>query len=154
MVANRMPMKEKLLRQLGEGIGSYFPTDSIEHEALWIDAVFENLRFAVAEGDADAIGMAVDFIVQDLMWLPFGKLIKSGLARALKRKADQLAPAQRLRIIALAIRLLKSEHMPRELEDYVRLIKRFPHSEYADSLALVEPQCDKARHFIQYLSTT
>jgi hypothetical protein len=151
---DRKLLVEKLLGQFGEGIELYFPASPIQHEALWVGAVFENLRCVVAEGDPGAICMAVNLIVKDPMWLPFGKLIKSDLARALRKQAGQIEPAQRLRIISLTIRLLKSEHMPREIEDYAKLIKKFPRSEYADSLALVEPLCDKARHIKQYLNAT
>lgn len=147
-------MEEKLLEQFGDRISLYFPATPIHHEALWVGAVFKNLRGAVAEGDPDAISMAVDLIVKDPMWLPFGKLIKSDLARELKRKAGRLAPVQRLGIISLTVRLMKSGFIPRELEDYAKLVKRFPRTEYSVSLESVEPLCDKARHIKQYLNAT
>jgi len=147
-------MEAKLVSLLGEGIRSYFPTLQIPHQALWVSAVFESLRDAVVASGPGATDMAVCLIVKDPLWLPFGKLIKSDLARALRKNAGRIAPTQRQGIIAVVIRLLKSEHVPRELEDYAKLVKRFPISEYTETLALVEPLCDKARHIKMYLSAT
>lgn len=151
--AQGLRMKDRLLDQLGPHVISYFPNHSIEHEAVWIDAVFANLRLAVTQGDPSAVDMSVRLIDQDPMWLPFGKLIKSGLARALKKNADLIAPSDRARIIAAFARLLKEEHMPRELEDYAKLIKKFPKVEYSGLVASVNPLCEKARSMQEYLNS-
>ena len=143
--------KEKLLNQFGESIRSYFPTDRIEHEAIWISAVFDNLRASVAGGSPDAIDIAIFLIEKDPMWLPFGKLIKSDLARALKKNVAKISPAHREKIVAVVVRLLQSEHIPRELEDYAKLIKKFPPSEFGELVASVKPLCDKAREIQSYL---
>lgn len=143
--------KQRLIDELGLHVGRYFPGGAIQHEALWIGAVFANLRSAVTQGDPNAIEMAVQVIDQDPMWLPFGKLIKSDLARALRKNACQIGPVHRARIIAASVRLLKEAYLPRELEDYVKLIKKFSKAEYSGLVASVNPLCDKARTMQEYL---
>jgi len=47
--------------------------------------------------------------------------------------------------------LLKEEYLPGELEDYAKLIKKFPKAEYSGLVASVNPLCDKARTMQEYL---
>lgn len=140
----RRSYAERLLEELGAGTGHFFPAREIEHGALWISAVFASLRIAVADGDSNAIELAVSLIAKDPMWLPFGKLIKSDLSRALKKHVSQIGFANRGKIVAIVVRLLGTEYIPRELEDYVKLIKKFPRSEYADLVASVTAKSEKA----------
>lgn len=146
-------IKEKLLSLFGACIAAYFPTNPINHEAIWVDAVFENLRMSVASGSTGAIEIASLFIEQDPTGLPFSKLIKSNLARALKKHASQISPTSRAKIIAATVRLLQADHLPRELEDYAKLIKKFPNSEYVRLVSAVVPVCEKARTIQRYLNT-
>jgi len=41
--------------------------------------------------------------------------------------------------------------LPGELEDYAKLIKKFPKAEYSGLVASVNPLCDKARTMQEYL---
>jgi hypothetical protein len=58
-------IKEKILGQLGAHIAAYFPTNPIHHEALWVNAVFENLRMSAVSGNTEAIEIASLLIEQD-----------------------------------------------------------------------------------------
>lgn len=145
-------IKEKIIGLLGKSITEYFPTPPIHHEALWASAVFENLRKSVATGNAEAMEVATSFIEKDPIGIPFGKLIKSDLARALKKHVSQIPQSNRSKIIEVTVRLLKNEYSPRELEDYAKLVKKFPSSEYIDKINEVATKSEKARKIQRYLN--
>ncbi|MBE9608702.1 hypothetical protein [Chitinilyticum piscinae] len=119
---SRQALEAGLLALLGEAIRAYFPEPDESHPALWTSLVFQHLRSGIRGGDAIAIGLACQLLVADAM-LPFGKLIKSNLARALKQKAPLLSPAQGAMLISVTQRLTALPYAPRELEDYRKLVK-------------------------------
>jgi hypothetical protein len=88
----------------------------------------------------------------DPTWLPFGKLIKSNLARALKKVAPQITMTNRSKIITATVKLLQANHAPRELEDYAKLVKKFPSAEYAALIAGIVTSCEKTSHIQRYLN--
>jgi hypothetical protein len=147
-------IRERLLGLLGGRLNAYFPASPIHHKALWVSAVFENLRNSVSSGSEDAIEIACIFIENDPTWLPFGKLIKSNLARALKKNVPKITAANRKRIIATTLRLLQENHSPRELEDYAKLVKKFPSSEYVSLVSAAALSSEKACHIRGYLNET
>ena len=106
---------------------------------------------AVTHGDTRAISIACDLIQLDPK-LPAGKLIKSNLARALRKQVARLSASDRQQILTTTGYLLGLPFAPRELEDYGKLVKRFPPSEVQAMLASVVPTTPKAQHIVRLLS--
>lgn len=121
------------------------------HPALWVSQWSASLARAVSAGDSVAVSVACDLIVRDPMQLPYGKLIKSSLARSLKRQAAMLDPQQRQQVLQTTARLLDLPYAPRELEDYAKLVGRFPRAEVGAMLVQVDPKNPKARHILGVL---
>ncbi|WP_034639337.1 hypothetical protein [Chitinilyticum aquatile] len=119
--ASRQGLEAGLLVLSGEAIRAYFPEPDEPHPALWTNRVIQQLRSGIRAEEAVAIGLACQLLAADAM-LPFGKLIKSNLARALKQKAALLTPAQRAMLISVTQRLAVLPYAPRELEDYRKLV--------------------------------
>ena len=136
---------------LGPRIREYVPENAIDHPAVWVSQCFAALAAAVASGDARAISIACDLIELDPK-LPFGKLIKSDLARALKKQASRLIADERRKVLAATQKLLSLPFTPRELEDYGKLVKKFPGAEVSAMLASVSATTEKAQHVVQELS--
>jgi hypothetical protein len=89
----RAQFEHNLVEQLGVRLRQYFPKGSIDHPGLWVSYLFSNLRKAIRGGDKIAVSIACELIDQDPM-LPIGKLIKSGLARELRRNVANLIGRQ------------------------------------------------------------
>ena len=141
----------ELVSLLGSRIREYVPDDAIDHPAIWVSQCFASLTSAVANGDPSAISIACDLIELDPK-LPFGKLIKSDLARALKKQAARLVESERRQLIAATRKLLNLPYAPRELEDYGKLLKKLPLSEVNEMLGAVIPVSSKAQHVVNELS--
>jgi hypothetical protein len=141
----------EIVTLLGPRIREYVPSNAVEHPAIWVGQCLTALASAVANGDARAMSIACDLIEQDPK-LPFGKLIKSDLARALKKQALRLTVTERQQVLVATQKLLNLPFAPRELEDYGKLVKKFPRVEVEEMLATVKPASPKAQHIVQELS--
>jgi hypothetical protein len=144
---SREQIEHELVQLLGMRLMAYFPSKAVDHPAVWVGQVFDNIRLAITASDAVAISIACELIGNDPM-LPFGKLVKSGLARKLKQRAELLTLRQRQQIIDATLKLLGQEYAPRELEDYCKLIKKFPRSEYETGLSKISSKNSKSQELI------
>ena len=140
---SRTQLEAQLVEQLGPRLRAYFPARIEEHPAIWMSKVFTNLRCAIGNFDKVAMSLACEFIERDPM-LPFGKLIKSGLARELRRNSSSLIASDRTKIVETTIRLLGLPYAPREVEDYIKLLKKLPRAEFASRATLLEPKNPKS----------
>lgn len=140
----------ELVELLGPGVREYVPQDALDHPGIWVSQCFTALASAAARGDARAISLACDLIGQDPK-LPFGKLVKSNLARALKKQIQRLLASERIQVLGATQKLLNLTYAPRELEDYGKLVRRFPRQEVLGMLSAVEASNPKAKHIVQLL---
>jgi hypothetical protein len=147
----RARLEEDMLALLGPRFRLYFPENAHENPAVWLRRVFQQVRISILSGDTSAISLACNFIAKDVM-LPFGKLIKSDLARAMKKQINLIAASDRAQILVATVKLLNQEYSPRELEDYCKLTKKFPASERMAALSLAAPRNAKAEHLLSYLA--
>ena len=138
-IDQRAQAEVDLIDLFGERLRHYFPANSVDHPGIWMSHVFDQVRFAIVRGDRLAMSIACDLIDKD-PHMPFGKLIKSGLARALKQNAAALSPAERLRLVHTTLRLLALPHAPRELADYAKLLRKLPCHEYLPLVDAVKTQ--------------
>jgi hypothetical protein len=141
----RTQLEKDLVERLGLRLRPYFPDPPIDHPGIWVGNLFANLREAIRGGDKIAVSIACELIDQDPM-LPFGKLIKSGLARELRRNVASLIPIERVQVIGATVRLLTLRYAPREVEDYVKLVAKFPRAEYLAQIENIEAKNPKAVH--------
>ena len=146
----RAAAEHEVIELLGERLRAYFPETVIDHPGIWVSALFQRLREAIGSGDRVAISIACELIEKD-PHLPFGKLIKSGLSRELRKSPQALVAVERSQIVNTTLRLLALPHAPRELEDYAKLLSKLPGKEYLERLALVETQNEKSARLKEYL---
>lgn len=140
-----------LLELLGPNVGSYVPANLSTHPAIWVSQLFDRVRAAIAAGDQTAVALACDLIASDTMTLSFGKIIKSNLARELRRTSGALSASQRVQLIDALVKLLGLPFSPRELEDYAKLVRKLPRDEYLSKVSSVETQNEKAARVRSYL---
>lgn len=143
-------IEHELIEMLGSRLHDYLPADGHENRAVWVGQVFCILTTAVASGDAQAIALACDFIEKDPM-LPFGKLVKSNLSRALKKRVGQVLGSERGQVMAATAKLLNLAYAPRELEDYCKLVKKFPRAERLTAINGITPKNAKSAYLLGYL---
>lgn len=144
--------EQEILQLLGPRIRNYVPQDALDHPAIWVSQCFTSLARAVAKGDAPAISLACDLIHQDPK-LPFGKIIKSDLARALKKQSQRLVVSERRQLLDATQKLLNLPYAPRELDDYGKLVRKFPPKEVESMLSSVEATSPKAKHIVELLTS-
>jgi hypothetical protein len=144
-------LEADMVQLLGLRLRTYFAEDGHEHPGIWLSQTFDKVRKAIVAGDTVAVSLACELIERDPM-LPFGKLIKSELARALKKKVELLVASERAQILSATVKLLNQQYAPRELEDYCKLTKKLPEAEYIAALSRVVPKNPKAEQFLAYLA--
>lgn len=98
------------------------PRESFHGGARWTYPVMTEVIEAIKRDDAAAIEIGVEFIEEDTLF-PFGKILKSNTARALRRAT--LTDTQIERIRRRVIGMLISGQTPRELEDYTKLLRKY-----------------------------
>ena len=128
----------------------YLEEIAIEHRATWGAMVMDNVAKAIKTGDPVAIDLGCEVISDDQKY-PFGKLIKSNMARALKGKVEYLNDQQRMEILNVVRKLLNMEFTPRETEDYCKLVSKFPTKELKRSIQDLSPCSESAERWIEYL---
>lgn len=136
---------------LGPRLSAYFPASKHEHPGVWVLELFRCIATAIKAGDTVAVSMACALIEDDRQ-LPFGKLIKSGLARALRQRHELLTASERAQVLGATVTLLNLRYAPRELEDYCRLLRKFPQGELRPALACITPCNASAERWQRYLT--
>jgi len=102
----------------------YIPEGKIEHEALWGSSVIHKMTVDIKKGNEKAVKLACELIKDDEKY-PFGKILKSNIARALKHQVKLINPQEKQLIINTTKKLLTMRYSPRETEDYCKLVAKF-----------------------------
>jgi hypothetical protein len=136
---------------LGITLARYRPKEDIDHPGIELSMLANNLAIWVAKADALAIEDACKIISHD-PHLPFGKLIKSGLSRALKKSAQYIPEKDRKKIVNATAALLSLEFCPRETEDYCKLIKKLGAKEVLATISLASPIDVKSKTLVEGLN--
>lgn len=79
--------------------------------------------------------------------MPFGMILKSNAARALRRHATLLTADQKDRIRKRVAEMLIAEYMPREFLQYVKLAKEVG---FGDEIGRVESEADLGNRWIRH----
>jgi len=141
---------EALADFLEADLSPYDADHGIAHPGIRLDLAATQLARAIKKGERQAIAIAHRLIMLD-PHLPFGKLIKSNLARALKQQTALLTEAEKLALADQTITLLCLPFCPREAEDYCRLVKRMGAPFASRVIARSHPVNDRARALVAAL---
>lgn len=110
------------------------------HEAIWIYPIMEPVIEGIKTGDTACATLGVEFMEQDTTF-PFGRVLKSKAARALK-KAD-LSPALKIRIRRRVAAMLAAGNTPREFKEYARLLRKVGFEEFWPRMLATAPVGNK-----------
>jgi hypothetical protein len=94
-----------------------------EGDTTWIYPVMDEIIDAAKLGDSPALELCLQLIEQDTS-MPFGTILKSQAARALKKNSALLSLSQRQRIDARITDMDARNYKPREFKEYIRIQKR------------------------------
>lgn len=97
------------------------PRETTEGEVRWVYPVMERVIEGIEAGDPACIALGLDFIHEDGHF-PFGKVLKSNTARALRRARLTQGQVERVRRRVLGMLLVG--HVPREFKEYAKLLRK------------------------------
>jgi hypothetical protein len=97
------------------------PQGFTEGNKRWIYAVMDKVIVGIKQGDAACKLIGIEFIEQDQKF-PFGKILKSNTARALRQ--TNLDEEDKERIRNRLVSMLLAGNIPREYQDYAKLLKK------------------------------
>ena len=100
----------------------YVGKNAAGEEATWIYPVMDRVIEGIKEGDVACKWLGLDFIEQDAKF-PFGRILKSNVARALRRRED-LTEAECERIRVRIVNMLLAGQVPHEYHAYAKLLRR------------------------------
>lgn len=115
-------------------------------ERRWVYPVMEEVIKGIKAGDPACIRIGVEFIEEDAKF-PFGKILKSNTARALRRAS--LTDEQKTRIRARVFGMLRAGHVPHEFEDYAKLARKVGFE--ASDIGEVPGTSERVSRFRSYL---
>jgi hypothetical protein len=147
---SRSAILERYARYAGEmGVAprDLSPSKHSEGERRWIYPVMENIIAGIEAGDPACVVIGIEFIEQDASF-PFGKILKSNTARALRRAS--ITEAQQHRIRRRVLDMLRRGAVPHEFKEYAKLLKKIGVG--ADDLGDVEESDEHVARFKHYLS--
>lgn len=133
-------------RSLGTTIGKLEPRTFEEGSVKWIYPSAEAVVEGIEKHDQACIELGIE-LIEDSASMPFGMILKSNAARALRRSADLLTEDQRERIRKRVAQMLIDEYMPREFLQYVKLAKEIG---FDSELVRVEAEADIENRWVRH----
>ncbi|HXH39271.1 MAG TPA: hypothetical protein VNN08_11635 [Thermoanaerobaculia bacterium] len=127
------------------------PDELHRPETTWVYPVMVRVIEGIVAGDVACCEVGIEFIEQDASF-PFGRILKSNTARALRR-SEVLLPEQQERIRQRVASMLSSEYLPREFRQYAKLARKLGMaallSARRDTLNLANPW---VAHYLEYFA--
>ena len=117
----------------------------------WIYPVMDAVIEGIEKRDRACIELGIE-LIEDGDSMPFGMILKSNAARALRRSANLLTEDQRSRVRDRVVAMMIDKYMPREFLQYVKLVRAIgPES----TISRVEAEADLndrwVRHYLERL---
>lgn len=109
------------------------PERTEEGDTRWVYPIMEPVIAGIEAGDLACAQIGVEFIEED-RGFPFGAILKSNTARALRRVAPQLTDEQTARIRTRVARMITDGPVPREYREYARLLRKIGAAEHSSEL--------------------
>ena len=97
------------------------PTEYTEGNVKWIYPIMNKVIAAIERGDAACRLIGIEFIEEDRKF-PFGKILKSNTARALRRSGLTSGEVDRIR--QRLVEMLIEGNVPHEYKQYAKLLKK------------------------------
>lgn len=123
-----------------------------EGSTKWIYPLIEEVIVGIRQADPACIELGVE-LIEDSDSMPFGKILKSNAAKALRHSAGHLSEYHRRRIRKRVADMLIGQYMPREFVQYVKLARTIG---FADELERVRSEADLTnrwvRHYLERLT--
>lgn len=141
----------ELAAMLKADLSRYDIETHTDHAGIRLGRAMTGVAQAIRAGDRSALILGYLVVMAD-PHLPFGKIIKSNLARALKHHVELLTEEEKLTLADKTSRLLSLPFCPREVEDYCRLVKKMGRSIADRVVARSRPNNRKAQSLLAYLS--
>lgn len=104
-----------------KGVAELVPMEHAKGSVRWVYPVMDAVISGIERGDAACIELGVEF-VESGHQQPFGRLLHSNTARALRRAA--LEPEQAARLRARILSMLVAGQVPHEFKQYAKLLRR------------------------------
>ncbi|MFT7169349.1 MAG: hypothetical protein ACI80K_002487 [Paracoccaceae bacterium] len=124
------------------------PNATESGDTRWIYPVMERVIVGIEEGDVACAQIGVEFIEEDQSF-PFGAILKSNTARALRRFPG-LTKEQVRRIRARVVGMLTGGRVPREYREYSRLLRKVGVGDYGSAIAAASPRNRYAERALAY----
>ncbi|MGO0999399.1 hypothetical protein [Lysobacter sp. CA196] len=117
-------------------------------DVTWVYPIMEPVIEGIKAGDPACATLGVEFIEQDGAF-PFGRVLKSNAARALK--GIELSQAIKVRIRRRVAGMLGAGNTPREFKEYARLLRKVGFEDLWPRMAASEPAGNKyAMRYFSY----
>ncbi len=100
---------------------SLTPREYTEGDVRWVYPIMDEVISGIDEGDPACVALGVEFVEEDAGF-PFGATLKSNTARALRRA--QLSESQKVRLRQRIATMLILGHVPREMREYAKLLRK------------------------------
>lgn len=109
-------------KSFGTTLNELEPRTFEEGSIKWVYPLMEAAIEGIKKQDPACIELGIE-LIEDGESMPFGMILKSNTARALRRTIHHLTEDQRDRIRKRVADMLISEYMPREFLQYVKLAR-------------------------------
>jgi hypothetical protein len=96
------------------------PREHVEGGVRWVYPIMESVILGIERGDKACIELGLEFIEEDGKF-PFGKVLKSNTARALRRAT--LTQEQVERVRERIAKLFLAGQIPHEFREYAKLLR-------------------------------
>ena len=119
------------------------PREHCEGNVVWRYPVMEMVIDGIEKGDAACRRIGIEFIEDDGKF-PFGKILKSNTARALRR--SELTANEKDRIRRRVVAMLVAGHIPHEYGQYAKLLKKIG---VGDAIVGIETKLDLSNQYVE-----
>jgi hypothetical protein len=147
----RIETLENLEKFLELEMAIYDPKPRIDHSGIRISHACQNIAQRIKNGDSEAARIGYQIIVRD-PHLPFGKLIKSGIARALRQQVELISAAERAGLVEKTSELLSLQFCPRETEDYCKVVRKIGPAAIQIVIEKAHAKNEKSMRLLAYLN--
>lgn len=127
------------------------PRETAQGDTRWIYPIMDAVIDGIARGDKACIVLGIEFIHED-DGFPFGAILKSNTARALRRAG--LTGEQISQIRQRVVSMLLAGNVSVEFKEYAKLLRRIGIGDYRAKIESKYADADaKVRRWCEYLLT-
>jgi hypothetical protein len=118
-------------------------------DRTWIYPAMDEVIVGIHQGDRACVLLGIEFIEED-QGFPFGKILKSNTARAL-RQAAVLDDIQQARLRRRFADMLLRGYLPREYKEYAKLFRDIGLGIHREAIVKADQSNSFIRHWRAYL---